>query len=112
MSTERAVTKAVNDCIGQGILREFLLKYKAQVIKMSIYEYDEKKQRQYDKEEGIVIGDNIRLIIQIQKKLNKGKSLDAIADELETTVEEIKPIYDAVIKHPLDTEPKDIIAHL
>ncbi len=120
MSAEKAVTKAVNDCIEQGILREFLLKYKAQVIKMSIYEYDEKKQRKLDREEGVQIGieqgipvgDSIRLIIQIQKKLTKGKSLDAIADELETTVEDIKPIYDAVIKYPLDTEPKDIIAHL
>ncbi len=63
-------------------------------------------------EQGIPVGDNIRLIILVQKKLNKGKSLDAIADELETTVEEIKPIYDAVIKYPLDTDPKDIIAHL
>ena len=91
---------------------------------MSIYEYDEKKQRKLDREEGVQIGieqgieqgipvgDNIRLIILVQKKLTKGKSLDVIADELETTVEEIKPIYDAVIKYPLDTEPKDIVAQL
>ena len=32
--------------------------------------------------------------------------------ELETTVEEIKPIYDAVVKYLLDTEPKDIIERL
>ena len=47
MSINKAVTKAVNDCIEQEILKDFLLKHKAQVIKMSIYEYDEKKQRRY-----------------------------------------------------------------
>ena len=52
MSVEKAVEKAVNDCIAQGILREFLRKHKAQVIKMSIYEYDEEKQRKFDREEG------------------------------------------------------------
>ncbi|MBR6359611.1 MAG: hypothetical protein IKS11_08175 [Lachnospiraceae bacterium] len=52
MSVDKAVEKAVNDCIAQGILYEFLTKHKAQVIKMSIYEYDEEKQREFDREEG------------------------------------------------------------
>lgn len=52
MKVEEAVEKAVNDCIKQGILKEFMVKHKAQVIKMSIYEYDEEKQRQFDREEG------------------------------------------------------------
>ena len=52
MGIEEAVKKAVDDCISQGVLREFLLKNKARVIKMSIYEYDEKKQRLFDREEG------------------------------------------------------------
>ena len=52
MTVEKAVEVAVNDCIRQGILKEFLVKHKAQVIKMSIYEYDEEKQREFDREEG------------------------------------------------------------
>ena len=52
MKTHKAVIKAVNDCIEQGILREFLLKNKARVIRMSIYEYDAKRQRKFDREEG------------------------------------------------------------
>ena len=35
-------------------------------------------------------------IIVIYKKVQKGKTLDVIADELEEEVEEIKPIYDMV----------------
>ena len=48
----------------------------------------------------------------IQKKIIKGKTLDTIAEELETTVEEIKPIYDAVMKYPTVTDPKEIYSRL
>lgn len=40
LSLEDSVKRAVNECIEEGILSEFLLKNKAEVIKMSIYEYD------------------------------------------------------------------------
>ena len=52
MKLKEAVEKAVDDCIKGGILREFLLKNRARIIKMSIYEYDAKKQREFDREEG------------------------------------------------------------
>ncbi len=38
---EEAVTKAVNECIAEGVLEDFLRKNKAEVIQMSIFEYDE-----------------------------------------------------------------------
>ena len=38
-----AVNEAVEDCIQRGILAEFLSKNRAEVIKVSIYEYDEEK---------------------------------------------------------------------
>ena len=40
-----ALDRAVNECIEQGILREFLLRNKAEVKHMSIYEYDEEASR-------------------------------------------------------------------
>ena len=83
---------------------------------MSIYEYDEKKQRRFDREEGreegIPIGGDIKLIALIQKKVIKGKTLDAIADELESTEEEIRPLYDIVLKYPTDTDPRELLTHL
>ncbi len=82
------------------------------MIKMSIYEYDEKKQRRLDREDGRKEGQNTHIIILIRKKVLKGKSLDIIADELESTVDEIKPFYDAVIKYPQDMKPEDILARV
>ena len=41
MPLAEAVGKAVDECIAKGILSEFLKKNRAEVIKVSIYEYDE-----------------------------------------------------------------------
>ena len=83
---------------------------------MSIYEYDEKKQRKLDHqdgvEEGMELGIELGEIILIQKKIIKGKTLDAIAEDLESTVDEIRPIYDAVQKFPAGTEAEKIYEEL
>lgn len=47
---QTAVEHAVNECIEQGILKDFLLKYKAEAIQMSIFEYDEEREMQLIKE--------------------------------------------------------------
>ncbi|MEE1038502.1 MAG: hypothetical protein U0K95_04975 [Eubacterium sp.] len=52
MEVRDAVEMAVTECISEGILAEFLIKNRAEAIKMSIYEYDEERQRQWDREEG------------------------------------------------------------
>ena len=44
--------------------------------------------------------EQIKLINQIIKKVNKEKALDVIADELEEDVETIRPIYDVVVANP------------
>lgn len=112
MDIEDAVKKAVDECIEKDILKEFLLRNKARVIKMSIYEYDEKKQREFDIEEGVEIGVDIGVIknkiILIQKKIAKGKSLDEIATDLETSVEEIRSLNEFAISFPTDVDPTEI----
>ena len=40
LNLNEAVEKAVEECIREGILREFLLANKAEVVAMSIFEYD------------------------------------------------------------------------
>ena len=39
-----AVERAVDECIREGVLKEFLLKQRSEVIMVSIYEYDEEKE--------------------------------------------------------------------
>jgi predicted transposase/invertase (TIGR01784 family) len=61
MPKEEAVDKAVDTCIKDGILADFLTKYKAEARSMSIFEYDEEKEmeliRQAEKEAGIAEGE-------------------------------------------------------
>ena len=44
MPLEEAVEEAIRYCIGNGILRDFLLRQRAEVRKMSIYEYDQERE--------------------------------------------------------------------
>ena len=46
MSFPEAVEKAIDECIKNGILAEFLRKNRAEVLRVSIFEYDEEHMRQ------------------------------------------------------------------
>ena len=60
MPLEEAVEKAIEECVRDNILREFLLRQRAEVFKMSIYEYDEERElkliRADERELGIELG--------------------------------------------------------
>ncbi|MBD5515307.1 MAG: hypothetical protein HDR06_11890 [Lachnospiraceae bacterium] len=56
MSFPEAVEKAVDYCIGNGILSDFLSKNRAEAIAMSIFEYDEEKHMKSEREEWREIG--------------------------------------------------------
>ena len=45
MQLKEAVEKAVNDCIKDGVLAEFLRKNRGEAIGMSIFEYDEEREK-------------------------------------------------------------------
>ncbi len=60
------------------------------------------------REEGREIGDVLRLISQIQKKIQKLKALETIADELEETPNSIRSIYDLIRQHP-DKSAEEIL---
>lgn len=51
MELQTAVNTAVDDCIRDGILAEFLTAQRAEVVAMSIFEYDQEKHIKQEKEE-------------------------------------------------------------
>ena len=109
MPLTEAVTQAVNDCIKENILADFLKKNKAEVVSMSLFEYDEKKHERTMLEIGREEGDIRRLLSLIRKKVQKGKSIDQIADELEEDVETIQPLYEIVLRYAPDYNMSDIL---
>lgn len=56
MPLTEAIEKAIDDCIRNGILADFLSKNRAEAITVSIFEYDEEKHMQCEREEWREIG--------------------------------------------------------
>lgn len=97
---DMAITKAIEDCISNNILKDFLIEQQSEVLEMVLYSFDkelyEKDLKQIAFEEGenagFEKGEQNKLKAQVQKKLSKGKSAEEIADELEETVDVIREI--------------------
>ncbi len=109
MSREKAIHTAMDVCIEKGILKDILIKQKAEVLHMLLTEYDEKKHMRtlfregreegiaVGREEGITVGRNDKLKEQIRKKLSKGKTIPEIAEELEEDIPVIEQIASELI---------------
>ena len=64
------------------------------------------------KNEGRIEGRIETKILIVCRKVKKGKSIEIIADELEDTVENIIPIYEAVIQCGVDKDAKEIYEYM
>ena len=108
-SLDKAVEQAVSECIREGILADFLSRNRAEVINMSIFEYDkeleEKKLRKAEFEAGFTEGEKqghetgfaegalLNSIETARRMLRSGKfSLEEIADFSGLPLEEIKKL--------------------
>ena len=80
-----AVEKAITECIHENLLRDFLLKNRAEAKAMSIYEYDEEKTLRMFREEGYEDGErNGKIQATIEMCLEFNLSSDAIVQKLMT----------------------------
>lgn len=102
MILNNAVEYAVTECIKKGILEDFLKENRAEVVSMSIFEFDEEKELkliredeyEYGFENGQEEGRRRHLIEGICKKLRKGKDVETIAEELEEEINIVEEIYE------------------
>lgn len=87
MSLSEAVEKSIKTCIEEDILADFLRKNRTEVLKVSIYEYNEALHIQQEREEamdsGLQKGVVLERIRKIHKKIAKGLSAEIISDMLE-----------------------------
>lgn len=89
-----AVEKAITECIHENILRDFLLKNRAEAKAMSIYEYDEEKTLRMFREEGYEDGErNGKIQATIEMCLEFNLSSDAIVQKLMTKFQLIFHIF-------------------
>lgn len=107
MSLDEAVNRAVDECIKEGILAEFLLRNKAEAVSMCIFEYDEEKEMEkYKRAESLYIREELEkelreeLTEEIQLEVLKNLiqqgciAVEDAAKQMETTVEEFRRMID------------------
>lgn len=104
MPIHDAVTHAVEECIQEEILKDFLTKYRAEAIEVSIFEYDEEAHMKLVRAEGLEQGEWKKLISLVQKKLEKGLEADEIAEILEEEPVFIRKIIKILEKNQDKTE--------
>lgn len=120
MPIEEAVECAVKECIQENILADFLKGQRAEVVAMSIFEYDEEtelkklraSERKYGEMQGEEMGKNKTIISQICKKLKKNYTISQIADELEETEEEIERLCKVAEKYAPEYDVEKICREL
>lgn len=97
-SIDKAVERAITECIKEGILSEFLSKNRAEAKKMSIYEYDEEKHMRQEREASLEEGMEIGIKALIRDNQEGGKTKEEIIIKLvkyfELTEEEAEVYYE------------------
>ena len=100
-NVEDSVEAALDNMPDNYLLKPYLIANKAEVKRMCITEYNEERTMRLFKEEareegraeGKAEGKAEERISLLIKKVAKGKSLETIADEMETDPDEIKDLY-------------------
>ncbi|HCJ07433.1 MAG: hypothetical protein PUC55_12390 [Lachnospiraceae bacterium] len=129
-----AVNKAADECIRNDVLKEFLLQNKAEVVKMTIFEYDEEQHKQTIHDEGYEEGydsgyDNgygsgydsgygsgydsgelSKLVSLICRKLRKNKAPETIAEELEEDLETVQHICEIAKEYAPEYDVAKIVS--
>ena len=87
MNTQKAVEKAIKESIKEGILKELLIRNRAEAMQVSIFEYDEEREmkliRRDEREEGKKEGIQYGIEILIRSYLADNISVEHIIEKLE-----------------------------
>ena len=95
MAIREAATKAVDDCINDDIMRDFLIREKAGVIEMHVLDFNEEKHDRSLREEG----SKERRIADLAQMLSRGGTEDDLRRFHDASDEEIaKAVFEAANK--------------
>ena len=91
-SLSEAITLAIDACIEKGILLDILTAERTEVFMYILESFDKELYERDLKQNAYDDGVQNKLLSLIKIKLEKGKSIEQIADELEETVESIEKL--------------------
>ena len=102
MPLSEAVESAVDSCIRQGILADFLRKNRAEAIEMSIFEYDEEKHLKSEREIWLAEGIASEIVsMGLECGLSKEQILHRLQTKLNISEQTAKEYFDKYSKEPV-----------
>lgn len=104
MELIHAIDKAVEECIQENVLRDFLEKHRREVCNMCLTEFNEERYteiiKEEGREEGCEIGKLVTKISLIKSKHQKSKNVSEIADAIETDTAFVQKVIELLEEHP------------
>ena len=94
MDLDAAVERAVDECIQEGILRDFLRKNRLEVIAMSIFEYDKEEEEKKLRRAEYEAGKEDKAKETASLLLKEGVSIEIIARVLKVNEDTIRQWFD------------------
>lgn len=102
MPLAEAVESAVDSCIRQGILADFLRKNRAEAIEMSIFEYDEEKHLKSEREIWLAEGIASEIVsMGLECGLSKEQILHRLQMKLNISEQTAKEYFEQYRKEPI-----------
>lgn len=113
---DAAIEQAIRDCIRAGIFKDFVRRHGSEAVNMLFTQFNMEDAKKVWQEEayedgeeagiqkGIQQGEKLTLLKLIQRKLQKGKPVEQIAEELEEPLENIMQICATIEEHGLDAD--------
>ena len=89
-----AVERAIDECIAEDVLKDFLTKHRAEAKAMSIFEYDQEKHIRQEREEAWEEGhaSGLKLAEVIFRLFREGKTIEAISACCDLSAEQIREL--------------------
>lgn len=89
-----AVERAIDECIAEDVLKDFLTKHRAEAKAMSIFEYDQEKHIRQEREEAWEEGhaSGLKLAEVIFRLFREGKTIEEISACCDLSAEQIREL--------------------
>ena len=109
MTIEEAVEKTIDECIKEGILADILTKFRAEVKKMSILEYNARLHEETLKKEGYEDGrtqgrteglaeGRAAILQMIHNALSKGHTPEEIVDFMGASLKDVLAVQESILQ--------------
>ena len=95
---EDAIHQAIEQCIRENVLKDFLIEHRAEVMHVMTLDFTFEHRLELQREEAIEEGKKEALAGLIRNKMNNNKSLEQIAVDLDVPVDQIRPVYEKIAK--------------